>query len=96
MDEPVMTPEDWEWYWGERSSMPADPEHAERVRAAHRLAIAMSNSELAEDDPYKLTWARVDRLREVATTLFLNGLQWDAAALRKIADAIAAYLPPRS
>ena len=81
--------------WGEASDCPLV------------VAIAVANDALPSDDLRKITWEWIRTLRSEARSVGSGGLRAEyedepyrtqaerEARLRKIADALASYLPPR-
>jgi hypothetical protein len=93
--QPALTPEEWELYLGPREDweLSGNP-----TQYAHGAAAVLLHGQ-----PFGFTWKDVDLLRGVANYWHPqdgDGAEWDEyagrqAALRNLADRIAALLPPR-
>jgi hypothetical protein len=59
-------------------------------------AIAVANANYPDDDPRKITWAMVDQLRVCAEEFETSSKSHTCyRGLRRLADILASYLPPR-
>jgi hypothetical protein len=96
--EPALSPEEW----ANLSVFKGETAAQHRIMlalngggtVAHMPAtIALANAALSDDDPRKITWAMVDEIREAAS--FIHEVSEEQPKLKRIAAALASYLPPR-
>lgn len=89
--EPALAPTEWQFI--DRDTAGDDIERLVQGEGRYDAAIAIANIRLSEDDPRKITVAKIKAMRDCAEQLSLEG--YDDYGLQRFADALESYLPPK-